>query len=287
MSELLIDTITKSYKKYKALDQITLQISPGMFGLLGPNGAGKTTLMRILTTIVEPTAGTITFGDVTWKQPEAVRQLIGYLPQKFSLYKHITVTEVLTHIATMKGMTRRKEQAVADVLEKVNLQDHRHKKIKELSGGMVRRVGIAQAILHSPKIIVVDEPTAGLDPQERIRFRKLLRQLGKEATVIVSTHIVEDIESICDTLAVLKKGHVIFNGSLQTLTEMAANDVWEMEASKEAFFDAIDELDIISSKYENHRYRYRVVSTNPLPGAKHVTPNLEEAYMYLMGQAQR
>lgn len=286
MGYLHIQGLVKNYGKFCALKHLDLKIEPGMFGLLGPNGAGKTTLMRIVTTLIPASQGKIKYDDLDWKDTQQVRQIIGYLPQKFSLYKHIRVQEALLHIATLKGVTD-KEETVHSILEKVNLLEQKNKKIGELSGGMVRRVGIAQAMIGKPKIIVVDEPTAGLDPEERIRFRKLLRGLGKDSIVIISTHIVEDIESTCNQVAVLKQGNLIASGTIDDIAHAAKGKVWEIFVSQEQFYDQADQWEVISSHKIENGFQMRVISESQPPHGREVTPTLEDGYLYLMKHGSR
>lgn len=282
MHSLKINQLTKNYGKNTALDEVTLEIEPGTFGLLGPNGAGKTTFMRILTTLIPPTSGEISFGERKWTDPQEVRKLIGYLPQRFSLYKNITVREVLQHIAILKGVEGDIRQVVDVLIEKVNLTEHCNKKMGKLSGGMVRRVGIAQAILGDPKIIVVDEPTAGLDPEERIRFRKLLRQLSRELIVIISTHIVEDIEATCDNGAILYKGHLIEQGNIGKLGELARGKVWTMMVTQNEFYDLSERWNVISCQRVNNQYLLRILADQPPFRAVLAEPTLEDGYLLAM-----
>jgi len=286
---LILSGVSKNYGKHIALQNVSLEIEFGMFGLLGPNGAGKTTLMRILTTLLSASSGEIRFGNLNWNEPHKIRNIIGYLPQKFSLYKQIKVREALQHIAKLKGIQSNIDKAVDSVIEKVNLSDQRDKKIGKLSGGMVRRLGIAQAILGDPKIIVVDEPTAGLDPEERIRFRRLLRQLGRETIVIISTHIVEDIEATCDKAAILHKGQLIKSGDIHTLGKIAQGKVWEVSVSEDDFHSMYEKCNVISSHRTDNIYRLRILSEEPPMNAglfspSLVTPSLEDAYLYLMNK---
>ncbi|HZG71497.1 MAG TPA: ABC transporter ATP-binding protein [Chondromyces sp.] len=289
METLILSGVSKNYGKHIALQNVSLEIEFGMFGLLGPNGAGKTTLMRILTTLLSASSGEIRFGNLNWNEPHKIRNIIGYLPQKFSLYKQIKVREALQHIAKLKGIQSNNDKAVDSVIEKVNLSDQRDKKIGKLSGGMVRRLGIAQAILGDPKIIVVDEPTAGLDPEERIRFRRLLRQLGRESIVIISTHIVEDIEATCDKAAILHKGQLIKSGDIHTLGKIAQGKVWEVSVSEDDFHSMYEKCNVISSHRTDNIYRLRILSEEPPMNAglfspSLVTPSLEDAYLYLMNK---
>ncbi|WP_246000891.1 ABC transporter ATP-binding protein [Brevibacillus panacihumi] len=289
METLILSGVSKNYGKHIALQNVSLEIEFGMFGLLGPNGAGKTTLMRILTTLLSASSGEIRFGNLNWNEPHKIRNIIGYLPQKFYLYKQIKVREALQHIAKLKGIQSNNDKAVDSVIEKVNLSDQRDKKIGKLSGGMVRRLGIAQAILGDPKIIVVDEPTAGLDPEERIRFRRLLRQLGRETIVIISTHIVEDIEATCDKAAILHKGQLIKSGDIHTLGKIAQGKVWEVSVSEDDFHSMYEKCNVISSHRTDNIYRLRILSEEPPMNAglfspSLVTPSLEDAYLYLMNK---
>ncbi|KJB86986.1 hypothetical protein AZ66_15665 [Paenibacillus sp. E194] len=279
---LQIKDVTKLYGKIKALDRVTVEIQRGMFGLLGPNGAGKTSLMRILTTVIPPTGGDVIYGDYSLSNKNEFRSMIGYLPQKFSMYKHLTVQEVLTHIGVFKGINKNPKENIQKVLELVNLSQEQNKKVSQLSGGMVRRLGIAQAILGDPQILIVDEPTAGLDPEERIRFRKLLKQIGKQSIVIISTHIVEDIETTCDNAAIMQGGKIIVQDRIQEIGKLAEGKVWEIIVPTEKIYNLPPEWNVISTYRENDTYRIKVLSeTNPGNG-KPVSPSLEDGYLYVM-----
>ncbi len=215
-TEININNLTKRFGKKTALDGISLQLNNGMFGLLGRNGAGKTTLMRILATLLVPSSGEVMVCGVPINRAKQVRALIGYLPQEFSIYPNMGVYEAMDYLGVLSNLSRdvRKER-IPKLLQMVNLDDCRGIKVKALSGGMKRRLGIAQAILHDPKVLIVDEPTAGLDPEERVRFRNLLCQIAKDRVVILSTHIVEDIEKTCENIAILDSGRIIYNGKLK------------------------------------------------------------------------
>ena len=210
--ELSIDRLTKQYQNKIAVDRISLQLNTGIYGLLGANGAGKTTLMRMVCGILKPTSGTITFDGIDVSE-ERYRSMLGYLPQDFGYYPEFTGEDFLLHMAALKGM--RKPQArrkTVELLKLVSLHDVAKKKIKTYSGGMKQRLGIAQALLNQPKILVLDEPTAGLDPKERVRFRDLIKDLGKDSIVLLSTHIVSDIEHIADDILMMKSGQLIYQG---------------------------------------------------------------------------
>ena len=218
--ELVIDRVSKQYKNKIAVDRVSVKLQKGVYGLLGENGAGKTTLMRMICGILKPTSGTISF-DKTDVSEESYRSVLGYLPQDFGYYPEFTGQDFLLYMAALKGIARpQAKRKAAELLQLVSLQDVARKKIKTYSGGMKQRLGIAQALLNNPQLLVLDEPTAGLDPKERVRFRNLIEDLGKESIVLLSTHIVSDIEQIADTVLIMKSGQLIYqdkwnNGSLE------------------------------------------------------------------------
>ena len=211
--ELVIDRLTKQFQNKIAVDRISLRLHSGVFGLLGTNGAGKTTLMRMLCGILQPTGGTIAFDGMDVRE-EGYRAVLGYLPQDFGYYPEFTAMDFLLYMAALKGLPKKSAKRRAnELLELVGLQDMGRKKIKAFSGGMKQRLGIAQALLNNPKLLILDEPTAGLDPKERVRFRNLIQQLGKDSIVLLSTHIVSDIEHIADEVLMMKDGTLIYNGT--------------------------------------------------------------------------
>ncbi len=211
--ELVIDRLTKQFQNKIAVDRVSLRLHSGVFGLLGTNGAGKTTLMRMLCGILQPTSGTITFDGMDVRE-EGYRAILGYLPQDFGYYPEFTAMDFLLYMAALKGLPKQSAKRRAnELLELVGLQDMGRKKIKTFSGGMKQRLGIAQALLNNPKLLVLDEPTAGLDPKERVRFRNLIEQLGKDSIVLLSTHIVSDIEHIADEVLMMKDGTLVYNGT--------------------------------------------------------------------------
>jgi len=284
-----ITQLTKSYEgNVQALRGIDLTIGVGMFGLIGPNGAGKTSLMRMLSGLIRPTTGGVrVFGhDVTTEQGKlAAKAMLGYLPQELGLYPNLTACEFLDYIATLKGIadkTRRRQQ-IADALASVRLSDVAHRQLRTYSGGMKRRVGIAQAILGDPRLLIVDEPTAGLDPEERVRLRNLLSDMAAERTVILSTHIVEDISQSCNDLAVIHQGRVLFRGSPRDLIAQARGKVWVVAAAGEWPDGG---LTVVSSLQMQDATQYRVVGV-PMAGydATPAEPSLEDGYIWLMSQA--
>ena len=283
MSTIKIQGLSKSYGKIQVLKDIDLQIETGLFGLLGPNGAGKTTLMKVLSTILPWKDGEVTIYDYDLlKEGEKVRELLGYLPQHFHAPGQFTGREFLHYVGSMKGLLNKKERMnqIEKLLEEVNLQPHADKKVKSYSGGMKRRLGIAQALLGNPKLIILDEPTAGLDPSERIRFRNVIEKLSKHYTIILSTHIISDIESSCEKLAVLNNGEVLFQGTTESLAEHAVDFVWEL-AVPSAEYDQIEkEHTIISSRREKDEVVFRIIS-NGSPDSRAVTvkPTIEDGYM--------
>src|SRR5579883_2749125 len=254
--------LTKTYRgRVQALRGIDLTIQNGMFGLLGPNGAGKTTLMRILAGILRPTAGSLTIGGVdcaTERGRTAVKRMLGYLPQELGMYPDLSAREFLDYIGILKGLTdgKARRRRVDDLLELVSLTDVANRKIKTFSGGMKRRVGIAQALLNDPRLLIVDEPTAGLDPEERIRFRNLLSELGGNRTVLLSTHIVEDIAQTCHNLAIMKSGIVVFQGTTEELTNEARGKVWIVTTSGPK---PEGDITVVSTMNMGATVQYRVV----------------------------
>lgn len=270
-----------------AINGISLDIHTGLFGLLGPNGAGKSTLMRIICSLLVPTEGHVTVGgyDVV-KERRKVRKLLGYLPQDFNAWRLHRVEEVLETLAILSGLKNNSERRgrVAEILELVGLLDVSHRKVKSLSGGMVRRLGVAQALIHDPKILIVDEPTVGLDPEERIHFRQLMAKLGKERIILLSTHIVGDLGSGCHDLALIDRGRMEFRGSPEKLVEKAKGFVFEMHLDGSRT-EVADQYEIVSQEQKLGRTIIRAVSRmGEIPdGAVPVdNPTLEEAYLAFM-----
>lgn len=283
-----INDLTVTFpNKVTAVDHADLTIPTGIFGLLGENGAGKTTLMRVLTTILSPTGGTVTLDGILYheKNYPAIQKRIGYLPQEIDLYPGLTVQECLEYMGDLAGVPKPLcKQRIAYYLEKTSLTQHRKKKMRQLSGGMKRRVGLIQALLNEPDFLIVDEPTTGLDPEERIRIRNLLVDFSENRTVLFSTHVVEDLAATCKQLAVMKKGHFLYAGSVQELLDHARGCVWECMVENPAEARSLESKYHVSSKqYAEGGIQMKILSRLK-PGIDcrpaHVT--LEDAYLYLM-----
>ena len=270
-----------------ALKDVNLEINNGMFGLLGPNGAGKSSLMRILVTLMEPSSGIVKMNDYDLtRDRDKIRAMLGYLPQDFRFFSHLKTYEFLDYAARLAGMknTRERTQAVDKMLEEVGLFEARDRKANNLSGGMKRRLGIAQALINNPKIIIVDEPTTGLDPEERIRFRNLLSTIStQDVIIILSTHIVGDISSSCTDMALLNKGGLAFTGSPDELVARAVGKVWLIQASEAEYLEINEKFPVISNVPNSDGWEIQVVadSINGYNG-HNIDPNLEHAYVYFM-----
>ncbi|MFW6136100.1 MAG: ABC transporter ATP-binding protein [Chloroflexota bacterium] len=280
--EIKIQRLTKDYGRVRALEDVSLHVRGGMFGLLGPNGAGKTTLMRILTTLLRPTSGAVTIEGVdVLHDPGWIRQRLGYIPQDFGFYGRLTAFEILDYVGAMKNVpSSQRRKQVESVLEEVNLTEYAHRKVGGFSGGMRQRLGIAQALLGDPELLVVDEPTAGLDPEERIRFRNLLARLSRQRTVILSTHIVADIEASCSGVAVLNQGRLVYSGTPQALAAEAEGQVWQVEIPTEAWPSVEARYPILSSRVYDGRIQVRLLSAGTPPGqARLLEPGLEDGYV--------
>jgi len=281
--ELSIQNLSKTYPNgVQALKNVTLNIPQGMFGLLGPNGAGKSTLMRTIATLQEPDEGSISLGDINvLTQKEEVRKLLGYLPQEFGVYPRMGAETLLDHLAVLKGITNRKErkEVVQALLQKTNLYDHRKKNLGGYSGGMKQRFGIAQALLANPQLIIVDEPTAGLDPAERNRFLNLLSELGENTIVILSTHIVEDVKELCTNMAVINKGEVLLTGTPSAALANIKGKIWRKQVSKEDLEQYKVTHNVISERRSAGKPVIHVFSDfQPEDGFISVEPDLEDVY---------
>jgi ABC-2 type transport system ATP-binding protein len=277
-----IRELIKDYGDYRALDNINLTFAEGVHGLLGPNGAGKTTFIRILSTLLSKTSGEIYYDSIRVEDKKEIRKIIGYLPQEFSFYPDFTVYETLDYFASLSNIKLNKRE-ILDRLEMVNLQDIWKAKTKTLSGGMKRRLGIAVAIVGEPKVLIVDEPTAGLDPEERIRVRNMLSQFGKTKTVLLSTHIAEDIALSCKSISILNKGKLIYNGTVNDVIRNAEGYVWNLNMNFEESEQFMDKYNIISSIVDEDKTFLRLLSQEkPSLNAICSSPTLEDAYMKLI-----
>ncbi|MDE7120897.1 MAG: ABC transporter ATP-binding protein [Oscillospiraceae bacterium] len=287
MKEIEIRNVNKFYGKKQALKDINLTIHQGMFGLLGRNGAGKTTLMKTLAGLHQKKDGSITVCGIPIENTKEIRSMTGYLPQEFSMYPNMNVYEALDYLGTLSGMTKSDRKNRIDILlKKVNLTEHQHKKVKALSGGMKRRLGIAQALLHDPEVLIVDEPTAGLDPEERIRFRNLLTDAAEERIVILSTHIVGDIEASCEDIAIMNDGRILWQGTVSGLLHNAEGKVFTVSVSRK-FLPQIKKNYIVTGMLVQGAYTtVRIISDHrpDLQGIHTDAPNCEDAYMYCLFQ---
>ena len=261
---LEIKNLSKTYDNgVEAMKDVNLSIGKGMFGLLGPNGAGKSTLMRTIATLQDADAGTVHFGDIdVAKDPDALRRTLGYLPQEFGVYPSVTAEEVLNHIADLKGIAKKKErkEVVEVLLRKINLYDVRKKKLGTYSGGMKQRFGIGQALLGDPQLIIADEPTAGLDPIERNRFYNLLSEIGENIVVILSTHIVEDVSTLCNDMAIIGDGEVLLTGSPEAIEDSLNGKLWELQIEKSEIKSYESEFNVISSRFHMGKLIITVVA---------------------------
>jgi ABC-2 type transport system ATP-binding protein len=285
MSELRIQGLSKTYPNgVRALQDVTLTIPTGMFGLLGPNGAGKSTLMRTIATLQEADAGSVTLGDIdVLRDKDAVRRILGYLPQEFGVYPRITAEAMLDHFAVLKGITKTSERrgVVAALLQRTNLFEQRKQNLSTFSGGMRQRFGIAQALIGNPQLIIVDEPTAGLDPEERVRFHNLLSEIGENVVVILSTHIVEDVSDLCSRMAIISGGRVLMNAEPQAAIGSLKGKIWQRTIGKKELDDYQTRYAVISTKLVAGRTVIHTFSeAQPDPSFESITPSLEDVYFY-------
>jgi ABC-2 type transport system ATP-binding protein len=281
--DLVIDNISKTYPGgVQALKGVSLRIPAGMFGLLGPNGAGKSTLMRTIATLQEPDSGTITFGDIdVLRQKDAVRRILGYLPQEFGLYPRVSAIELLDHFAVLKGILDRRSRTelVEAVMHRTNLWDVRKRRLGTFSGGMKQRFGIAQALLGDPRLMIVDEPTAGLDPAERLRFHNLLSEIGENVVVILSTHIVEDVSDLCSRMAIIASGQVLVSSEPQSAIDTLRGRVWKKFVPRDQLAAYERDMTVISTHLVGGRTAIHVVAPQrPDPSFEEAPADLEDVY---------
>ena len=288
--KLVIQNLTKTYKNgVKAIDDLSIEIGNGMFGLLGPNGAGKSSLMRTIATLQSPDSGTVTFGDINVLEDNmSLRKVLGYLPQSFGVYPKMSAEDLLDYFATLKGISNKAERnaIVKEVLEITNLYDVRGKHVAGYSGGMKQRFGIAQLLLNNPKLIIVDEPTAGLDPAERHRFLNVLREVGTNSTVIFSTHIVEDVKELCNEMAILNGGRILKHTTPQEATKEIEGTIWTKIITRDDLDGIEEKYNLLSSNYnQDNTLNVRVHSAEkPADGFEQTAPQLDDVYFIALKQ---
>ncbi|MBE8725944.1 ABC transporter ATP-binding protein [Flavobacterium hungaricum] len=291
MNSLSIKNLSKTYENgTKAIDQLSLEITNGMFGLLGPNGAGKSSLMRTIAALQEPTSGIIEFNGINiLENPMFIRQNLGYLPQEFGVYPKISAYRLLDHLAVLKGIVNKKERQdqILYLLQQTNLLQHKDKAVHSFSGGMRQRFGIAQALLGNPKIIIVDEPTAGLDPEERNRFNNLLSEIGESIIVVLSTHIVEDVRDLCPKMAIISNGKLILEGKPNDAIDSLKDKIWIKAIQKTELKNYQLNFNIISSHLNSGKINIHVFSdARPSSGFELISPDLSDVYFSVLSQNQ-
>lgn len=285
--ELQLQRLCKQYGTKAAVDQVSVHLEPGVYGLLGANGAGKTTLMRMICGVLKPTSGSIRLDGKTMQElGEQYYTHLGYMPQDFGFYPDFTTREFMLYMAAVKGMEKKAAKArTEELLELVNLRDAADKKIKSYSDGMKQRPGIAQAELNDPDILILDEPTAGLDPKERVRFRNIISGFARDKIVILSTHIVSDISYIADTILMMKQGKILLQGSMEEVTDSIRGKVWEVLVDDREADRYSRNLRVVNLHHEGNQVRLRMVEdTAPAPDARAVEPSLEDLFLYHFGE---
>lgn len=284
--EIVIKNLSKNYGRKAALKNVSVTIHSGMYGLLGRNGAGKTSLMRILATLSVPSGGEVSMNGIPINETGKIRGIVGYLSQNFSFYRNMSVYDAMDYLGLLSNLPDKiRKERIASLLEQVNLKENMRTKIKALSGGMKQRLGIAQALLHDPQILIVDEPTAGLDPEERIRFRNMLSEFAEDRIVILSTHISSDVETSCENIGVLDNGKMIWNGAAEELVKQAEGKVYLISTEKKQDKIIREKYTVLNIIASGSGTQYRVLSET-LPEEKHIlqAPTLEDGYMYLLSQ---
>ncbi|MCI8873714.1 MAG: ABC transporter ATP-binding protein [Lachnospiraceae bacterium] len=286
--ELIFDRVTKQYKNKLAVDRVSLSLKQGVYGLLGANGAGKTTLMRMMCGVLKPDSGEILY-DGSKVEEEAYRDILGYLPQEFGYYPDFSAMDFLMYLASLKGIPRKQARGTAlELLELTDLSPVAKKKIKTFSGGMKQRLGIAQALLNDPKVLVLDEPTAGLDPKERVRFRNLISRLGTERIVLLSTHIVSDVEHIADVILVMKGGAIIHQGSFSEIIQVIDGKVWECTADSKTAEELSKAYPVLNIREGQNGTLLRLVcQEKPAETAVSVVASLEDLYLYYFSETEQ
>ncbi|MGG5316194.1 ABC transporter ATP-binding protein [Enterococcus sp. AZ072] len=288
--EIIIKNLNQFYGKKQVLHDINLEIETGMYGLLGRNGAGKSTLMKTLVTLLPVKEGIVRMADISVERRKEIRGMVGYLPQNFSMYGNMTVYDAMDYLAVLSDIKKReKKKQILNLLEQVNLSAHQKTKVKAMSGGMRRRLGIAQALLNDPKILIVDEPTAGLDPEERLRFRNLLSEISENKIVLLSTHIAGDIEAVAEQLAILDEGRIIFAGKVNELLDEAEGNIYEIDLPRTELASMKKQVEVISLHPDGANTRIRfigkigsLIMEHPL--VRQVQPTLEDAYLYCLSE---
>lgn len=281
---LIVNNVSKSYGRFSVLKNINLEFTNGVYGLLAPNGAGKTTLIKMLTTLLFPNEGEILYnGTDIFKMGDNYRDILGYLPQDFGYYKSYSPRKFLHYLSALKGMDRKNsDEKINELLKLVGLENVADKKMRKFSGGMLQRVGIAQAMLNDPKILILDEPTAGLDPKERVRFRNLLTDLSRERIVILSTHIVSDIESIANEIIMIKDRVVLYKDNLKNICKILDGMVYETEIEFDQVLNFRRQYFSLSEKQEDGKMKIRFISEKKLDGGWiHVNPSIEDVFLYV------